>query len=52
MRFHSTLTLATLLLTATPLRMTEYGVKPPSLMLGTLKVADAVTVHFDVVLEK
>ncbi len=36
----------------TPLRMTEYGVKPPSLMLGTLKVADAITVHYDVVLEK
>ncbi len=35
----------------TPLRMTEYGVKPPSLMLGTLKVADAITVHYDVVLE-
>lgn len=37
---------------AAPLRMTEYGVKPPSLMLGTLKVADAITVHYDVVLEK
>jgi polyisoprenoid-binding protein YceI len=35
-----------------PLRMTEYGVKPPSLMLGTLKVADAITVHYDVVLER
>lgn len=34
------------------IRMTEYGVKPPKLMLGTLKVADPVTVHFDVVLEK
>ncbi|MBX6365297.1 MAG: YceI family protein [Gemmatimonadetes bacterium] len=32
------------------IRMTEYGVKPPTLMLGTLKVGDAVTVHFDVVL--
>ncbi len=32
--------------------MTEYGVKPPRLMLGTLKVGDAVTVHYDVVLEK
>ncbi len=37
---------------STPLRMTEFGVKPPSLMLGTLKVADAITVHYDVVLER
>lgn len=34
------------------IRMTEYGVKPPKLMLGTLKVDDLVTVHFDVVLER
>jgi hypothetical protein len=32
--------------------MTEWGVKPPKLMLGTLKVAPAVTIHYDVVLEK
>ncbi len=32
--------------------MTDFGVKPPKLMLGTLKVGDAVTVHYDVVLEK
>ena len=31
-------------------RMTEFGVKPPSLMLGTMKVADPVTVSFDLVL--
>lgn len=31
-----------------PLRMTEYGVRPPSLMLGTMRVHDPVTVHFDV----
>lgn len=31
------------------LDMTEFGVKPPRLMLGTLKVHDDVTVHFDVV---
>ena len=37
---------------AKQIRMSEYGVKPPSLMLGTLKVADDVTVHFDVVLER
>ncbi|HET9983423.1 MAG TPA: YceI family protein [Longimicrobiales bacterium] len=36
---------------AKEIRMTEYGVKPPSLMLGTLKVGDPVTVHFDVVLK-
>lgn len=30
------------------LDMTEFGVKPPRLMLGTLKVHDNVTVHFDV----
>jgi polyisoprenoid-binding protein YceI len=33
------------------IRMTEYGVKPPTLMLGTLKVGDVVTVHYDVVLK-
>jgi len=31
-------------------KMTEYGVKPPSLMLGTMKVGDPVTVSFDLVL--
>ena len=31
-------------------KMTEYGVKPPSLMLGTMKVRDPVTVWFDLVL--
>lgn len=31
------------------LDMTRFGVKPPRLMLGTLKVHDEVTVHFDVV---
>lgn len=30
--------------------MTEYGVRPPRLMLGTLKVHDEVEVHFDMVL--
>jgi polyisoprenoid-binding protein YceI len=33
-----------------PLRMTDYGVKPPTLMLGTMRVHDPVTVHFDVLL--
>lgn len=31
-------------------RMTEFGVKPPKLMLGAMKVNDAVTVKFDFVL--
>jgi hypothetical protein len=30
--------------------MSEFGVKPPSLMLGTMKVRDKVKVNFDVVL--
>ena len=34
----------------TPLAMTSFGVKPPTLMLGTLKVGDGVTVKFDVML--
>jgi polyisoprenoid-binding protein YceI len=32
--------------------MTEYGVRPPSLMLGTMKVRDRVVVNFDVVLKQ
>lgn len=31
-------------------KMTDFGVKPPKLMLGTLKVGDAVNVKFDVAL--
>jgi polyisoprenoid-binding protein YceI len=34
------------------LKMTDYGVKPPSLMFGTMKVADAVTVSYDLVLNQ
>jgi polyisoprenoid-binding protein YceI len=34
------------------LEMTDYGVKPPSLMFGTMKVADAVTVSFDLILNQ
>lgn len=34
-----------------PLKMTEWGVQPPRLMLGTLKVGDVVTVQFDLVLQ-
>ena len=33
------------------LKMTEWGMKPPSLMMGTMKVRDPVTVTFDIVLE-
>lgn len=31
--------------------MSQFGVKPPSLMMGTMKVGDAVRVSFDVVLD-
>jgi polyisoprenoid-binding protein YceI len=34
------------------LMMTEYGLKPPSLMLGTMKVRDQVTVGFDLLLDR
>jgi polyisoprenoid-binding protein YceI len=33
------------------LRMTDYGLKPPSLMLGTMKVGDQVKVGFDFLLK-
>ncbi|HEU0077534.1 MAG TPA: YceI family protein [Longimicrobiaceae bacterium] len=33
------------------IRMTEFGVQPPSLMMGTMKVHDPVTVRFDVLLK-
>jgi polyisoprenoid-binding protein YceI len=32
-----------------PMKMTDFGVDPPSAMLGTLKTGDEVVVHFDVV---
>jgi YceI-like domain len=31
-----------------PITMSEWGMKPPSLMLGTMKVRDEVVVHFDI----
>lgn len=34
------------------IRMTQWGIKPPSLMLGTMKVHDEVKVHFDVTLQR
>ena len=33
------------------INMTEWGVRPPSLMLGAMKVAPAATIGFDVVLK-
>jgi polyisoprenoid-binding protein YceI len=33
------------------LRMTEFGLKPPSLMMGTMKVHEMVKVNFDLVLK-
>lgn len=35
-----------------PIRMSQWGVKPPSLMLGTMKVRDDVVVHFDMKLRQ
>ena len=34
------------------IKMTEWGVKPPSLMMGTMKVKEVVTVGFDVTLKR
>jgi hypothetical protein len=34
-----------------PVRMTDFGLKPPSLMLGAFKVHDPVVVHFDLLLK-
>ncbi len=36
---------------AVPMRMSEYGIKPPSFMLGALKTRDPVTVNFDLQLK-
>ena len=33
------------------IRMTDFGVKPPSLMMGTMKVHDPVRLNFDLVLK-
>lgn len=33
-----------------PLLMSDYGIKPPTMMLGTLRVADRVTVHYRLLL--
>jgi YceI-like domain len=34
-----------------PLKMTEYGLKPPTLMFGRIKVGETVTVNFDLLLK-
>lgn len=34
------------------INMKEWGVKPPSLMLGTMKVKELVTINFDVTLKR
>jgi polyisoprenoid-binding protein YceI len=36
---------------AYPLKMTEYDLKPPKLMLGRIKVGETVTVRFDLLLK-
>jgi polyisoprenoid-binding protein YceI len=33
------------------LKMSDYGIKPPSLMLGAIKVRDPVTIRFDLLLK-
>ena len=33
-----------------PLLMSDFGIKPPTLMLGTLKVADRIDVHYKMLL--
>lgn len=33
------------------LKMSDYGIKPPSLMFGAIKVRDPVTIRFDLVLK-
>jgi polyisoprenoid-binding protein YceI len=32
-----------------PLLMTQFGIKPPKMMLGTIRTADEIVVHFDLV---
>ena len=36
---------------STTIQMTEWGIKPPSLMFGTMKVRDPVTIRFDLELK-
>jgi polyisoprenoid-binding protein YceI len=37
---------------AVPMKMTDFGVTPPTAMLGALRTADDVTVNFDVVVAR
>jgi hypothetical protein len=32
------------------LRMTEFGIKPPTMMMGTIRVGDPVTIHYQLLL--
>ncbi len=34
-----------------PLAMSQWGVRPPRLMMGTMKVGDTITVNFDLLLQ-
>jgi polyisoprenoid-binding protein YceI len=34
------------------IRMSNHGIKPPSFMLGAMKVADEITISYDVILKK
>jgi polyisoprenoid-binding protein YceI len=36
---------------STPLKLSDYGLKAPSLMMGTMKVGDQVTVHYQLILK-
>jgi polyisoprenoid-binding protein YceI len=33
-----------------PLRMTQFNIKPPTMMMGAMRTSDAVVVHFDLVI--
>ena len=43
-RFHVTGTV--------PLLMSQYGIRPPTAMMGTMRTRDAVTIRFDVTLTR
>jgi polyisoprenoid-binding protein YceI len=36
---------------STPLKLSDYGLKAPSLMMGTMKVGDQVAVHYRLILK-
>jgi polyisoprenoid-binding protein YceI len=33
-----------------PLKMTQFGIKPPTMMMGTLRTSDDVAIHFDLLI--